>query len=220
MLSFTIMEYLSPQKIVLAPMVVVAHYETSFTYHEPGEEDMKRHGVLPQIYFGDPDPTIENPGMVTVTPNPPSNEVITQYIRFQSLLNTCINNAESIKQNLHIVVAHIFFKAGKKSDEVKLYDLMKLKDSFVDYLKSKAETRDMANKAFRRAFNQFVIDRNIYTHGKLSYRPSDRAFILSYLDNHTKITTHAIINKEIITSYFNAYKVFKKSIDDFHRLSR
>ncbi|QNE41991.1 hypothetical protein F1C16_20410 (plasmid) [Hymenobacter sp. NBH84] len=211
------MELLSPERIVLTNRFIKATSEYSYTYQD-SVHGIAKYGTIPTIFFNTEEWKPGTEGTVQVAHFAPSPEKIEKYVLFQELINTCINNAEDIKNKLHTAVGYILHKSSGSNKLVGSYDFMKLKDIFVEHLKKDNATRHLANKTLRRNFNQFILDRNIYTHGKLNIRYNDKQFVITYLDNHTKIESLAVVTKEIIQSYYRFYTVLRKLIADFHNI--
>jgi hypothetical protein len=92
-------------------------------------------------------------------------------------------------------------------------DFMQLKDSFMNHMKKDPRYKMLQEgstpekmKLFRSNFNQFVVDRNIYTHGQLWYREEIDDFVISYLDKKIADVAHALLTPEILDSYNQCYK--------------
>jgi hypothetical protein len=56
----------------------------------------------------------------------------------------------------------------------------------------------------RSAFNDFILERNKYTHGELLYWYPERKTLLEYR-NSQGMTEYAELNKDILNSYIECY---------------
>ncbi|WP_139362312.1 hypothetical protein [Hymenobacter sp. CRA2] len=210
------MQLLSPQKIELKPRQVVATSSHDVSYIDTTTE-MQCHTTISVLFFGDKDWPVGGTTSVDVKVEIPDIYRINSFVVLQRQINVCINNAENIKNRL-LNTNQFILRNSKKKEEINILDLMKLKDNFCDFIKNNPTVRHIANKEKRRMLNQFILDRNIYTHGILKIRSSDNAFILEHLDNHTKQKSYSIINTEILKSYSQAYLEIVNMISEFHSL--
>ncbi|MFT3911441.1 MAG: hypothetical protein QM737_18605 [Ferruginibacter sp.] len=153
----------------------------------------------------------------------PDEEQILTYVAMQSLIKTCSDNAEDIKDRLLSINLQLYPLTKDEREEIIKMDLMKLKDRFMEFLKQDQLLKTIDDyssnqklKPFRKDFDAFVLDRNIYTHGLLNILRPDFDFVIEYIDNSSKGKAHAYITPEILISYNNFYKEITKLIAAFH----
>jgi len=108
-----------------------------------------------------------------------TEEVAEAYLKFQSIIGHCITNSEAINNQLRDLLLSIR-ELNHSKEEIMKMDFMKLRDVFSDFLKSYTAIQNEPNfskdqiKALTRIMNQFITDRNIYTHCVLRIqRPED-----------------------------------------------
>lgn len=161
-------------------------------------------------------------------------KILDKLTHLQRLVNTCINNAERIKEQALKANLTLFQKDIKGREEIMKMDFMKLKENFCDFLKKSSvkEFKNLTNKKIRRDFNDFIIDRNIYTHGiiKLLAFPEDFQknilgemvlaereydFIIEYIDNIKRDKSFAFITKDIISLNEKVFLELSKLFQDF-----
>ena len=207
------MELLSPQKFDISHLAT-ATSDAEFQYRDDASPEIIQHGRITKLF------TAPEVSKLQVQLAPATQVSAHEFLKIQRLVNVCVNNAEEIKRKLHEAVRIIYRHKPELAKASVTYDFMKLKDIFTDYVKKDTKTRHLANKEFRKAFNQFVIDRNTYTHGKLMIRHEDNAFIIMYIDNSTKISSYAVLNFNIIQSYLDTYKAISLVLLDFIALTQ
>lgn len=157
----------------------------------------------------------------------PSNHQISIYFSMQGIIKSCADNAEYIKDRLLSLNLTLFGAKPEDRPEILKSDFMKLKDRFMDYLKTDSliKTREEYNstqklKQVRRNFNQFVLDRNIYTHGLLHFLSPNYDFVIEYIDHAAKSQAVAYINTDMLISYNNFYNQANHLLDTFQETRR
>lgn len=146
-------------------------------------------------------------GIIYIPDGPTVNQ-LTGFGRFQHLVHHCANSAESILNELRDFLMSVTELAINKETLMEmsfidlrrlLSDLLKKSGLFnsVDGFKTKAEICE-----FTSLFYDFIIDRNIYTHGVLMIRLPDNSYVIKYIHDHKYM--HADITHEILQSYCDA----------------
>jgi hypothetical protein len=157
-------------------------------------------------------------GMTSAT-----DERVKLFAGMQSLIKSCVDNAEAIKDIIH----QILISKSKPTSEQERIDLMKmdfmkLKGWFMDDIRSSKIYKEFSVfnstaklKPFSKAFNTFVLDRNIYTHGQLCFLSPNYDFVLEYIETPAHQKRFAFIDTTILTSYNNCYIEIKKVINEY-----
>jgi len=217
---------LSPKKIDFSSMAIHTQ-DFPFEYIEE-VTGMTMHGVFPNLFVCE-GPVDGNSGEIIILHTAPTAANIKDFLRLQRLMNTCVNHAEYIKSQLHLVVEYLLrhtFKAiGDKQSFDGIDNFMHLKGVFIKKAGELSATKALI-KGRPHGLNQFILDRNIYTHGMLKMREDNKEFVIQYLDKRKGLSrdgfhqAHAIVNEEIIDSYLETAKVFLKFLEDFKTLAR
>lgn len=99
-----------------------------------------------------------------------------------------------------------------------------MKDIFSKHLKKDSEIKkidayssNIKIKKLTKLFNQFILDRNIYTHGHLRIKQDDWTHVIEYADHISKKKEFAIINDEILTSYVEVNKLLNTLMEDYQK---
>lgn len=159
------------------------------------------------------------------SPKRPSEEQIKTYAAMQSLIKSCVDNAEDIKERLHqIVVSQSFPQNEKERRNIMKMDFMSIKKWFLDDIRSKKIYKHLTGyestkkfKNFSRPLNDFVLDRNVYTHGQLSLLSPDFEYIIEYTEPHSQHKEYAFITIEILKSYNAFYREIQKVIAEYRK---
>lgn len=158
-----------------------------------------------------------------------THQVMDQYLMIRGLIGGCVANAEAIVTkliypNIDIYKQSVTYQEGENAYEiVKLFDFMKLKNSFVDYIKNNFRYNHLeaygksAGKAFRRELNYFVLYRNIFTHGMLRVMMPDYTYCIEYIDNITKKKAYMLVTPNLINAFNETFIKFNKLLDDFRK---
>ena len=147
--------------------------------------------------------------------NPISEKSIESYHFFQNGMNYCINNAEFLNIQLRELLL-----STKTTDEWKasLYklDFMGQRDVFSKYINEDRKIRELETfntsakrKLITSTFHQYIIDRNIYTHGKLKLLMPDEKFYIDFV-LEKRAPARVEITKEIVQSFLEISKELKK----------
>src|SRR5581483_2603024 len=127
------MEILSPRVIKLDAMSVILSHTGAFEYVDPVFNVPMTKSITTLTFgkFGYNQPGVEF-GATSST-----DERVKLYAGMQALIKSCVDNAEDIKNRLHQIVIN---KSKPKSEEERLevmkMDFMKLKDWFMDDIRS------------------------------------------------------------------------------------
>ena len=150
----------------------------------------------------------------------PTTETIEKYSEIQNLIGNCIQLAEILNTKLSGICKGFLNKSSDERDEIHTYDFMKLRNTFSDYLKSYVKIREIEEynskkkvKEFTRLFYQFILDRNIYTHGIFRMRKPENDFVLYHKVGD--VNTYSLVTKEMLLSFMKVYEVLNKLLDDF-----
>ena len=201
------MSLLSPQ-LFHFKNTLVATRNTEYTIDE-NNDGVLTHGIIFHMFFGEEELAVDTYAGIIVPSVEINSVMINEYEAFKTRIGRCVSNAEILKDQVLQINLLLFTKYSDDNKRINMLDFMKLKDNFCDFLKKHPQYKHLANKQLRRDFNQFIIDRNIYTHGQLKIRQRDNQFIIDYIDNHSKIKTYAIVTEEILSSYQQTYLELK-----------
>lgn len=213
------MEILSPRKIILPPLAVTVSITRSFEFTDP------IHGVtmtksINTLTMG----RMATDNLTLNFPNSPTEEQVRVFGGMQSLIKSCVDNAEDIKDRIHqIVSARTIPKSEDERVALMKMDFMALKKWFMDDIRSSKIYQDFSQfnstrklKLFSRAFNTFILDRNKYTHGQLCFNSPSYDYILEYIETPKQQMQYAHLDTEILKSYNNCYKEILKVIAEYN----
>jgi septum formation topological specificity factor MinE len=213
------MEILSPKKIHIANGIIMFNHTSSFEYTDTILNVPMTKKIM-TLSFGQRKNDNETTIDVGIAMGRPSEEQLIIFAGMQALINSCVDNAEDIKDRLlQIVLARSMPKTEEERIEIMKMDFMNLRQSFMDDIrKSKIykEFEDYSStgklKPFSQAFHTFITDRNKYTHGQLCFIKPTYDFVLQYIETPGQKTVYASIDKSILLSYNNCYKEILKVI--------
>ncbi len=213
------MEIISPKEIVQTNKLMLKH-TSAFEYIDP-ILNIPLTKSITFLTFGEfgvnPKPTIWD---LSTAPD----LLLKKYGAMQSLMKSCVDNAEDIKSNLLQIVLMI---SSPKTEEERVLlmkmDLMNLKQFFMDDIrKSKIyqEFKEFSStkklKPFSQAFNTFILDRNKYTHGHLCFIKPNYDFALEYIETPSQKIKYALIDTTMLLSYNNCYKEIRDVISEYN----
>jgi hypothetical protein len=214
------MEILSPKVIKLDAMALTLSHTGSFEYTDPifNIPMTKSITTLTFSKFGHNLPAVEF-GMTSST-----DERVKLFAGMQSLIKSCVDNAEDIKDRIHQIILN---RAKPKSEderiEIMKMDFMKLKQWFMDDIRNSKIYKEFAEfnstkklKDYSKAFNTFILDRNKYTHGQLCFLSPDYDFVLEYIETPSQHKRYAYLDTNILLSYNNCYIEIKKLITEYN----
>jgi len=154
----------------------------------------------------------------------------TNHVNFVLQVKEMIGNCSQIGENLFQKLKSLMdkIKASKTVDdlfkkheekyerEYTKFDFMGYRNLLSDILKSK-KIIDLTSKGFilksvTKSFNDFILDRNKYTHGELMFWVEKNASLLEY-ENTSRETEYGLVTKEIMESYINCYKELNGVLD-------
>lgn len=212
------MEILSPKKINLPPHSIMLETQGSFEYTDPihGITMTKSIKSLSIGQMGPHNPTLN-------FPNRPTEEQVVIFCGMQSLIKSCVDNAEDIKERIHsIIVGRTSPKSEEERVELMKMDFMKVKQWFMDDIRSSKIYQEFSEfnstkklKPFSQAFNSFILDRNKYTHGQLCFNYPSFDYILKYIETPGQKTIYAHLDFDILKSYNNCYIEIAKVITEY-----
>ena len=156
-------------------------------------------------------------GTLDPIPKPPPQEWQNIILKYQTMINICANTGEIVNRTLVELLDKAmnakYIPAGvrpyelTKGTSTATMDFMSLRDEFSEFLKTdfiRSQSRfdsKSKRKSITSPFNQFVLDRNLYTHGRLHLEvPALRALMQSR-DNRTRQLFYAEINPQILQSF-------------------
>ena len=160
--------------------------------------------------------------------SPASVELVTKYAAMQSLIKSCVDNAEYINSSLlSLRLKGVNYNDDEKRKEILGMDFMALRQWFMDDVRASKIYKGFAKynstsklKPFSQAFYKFIIDRNIYTHGELCYVKPDYRFALNYIHSEKKRHVYSYINSDIIISYNDCYKEIAKIVSEYMEITQ
>lgn len=156
----------------------------------------------------------------------PSSEKIIEFGAMQSLMKSCVDNAEDVKNTLHDMYLSRHRPSNEKERvEMMKIDLMALRKWFLDDILDSKIYQEFSKydstakfKLFSKPFHQFVTDRNIYTHGKICIESPDFEYIIEYIDADTKYKELAYVAPEMLKSYNEFYKEILRVIKEYNHV--
>lgn len=162
------------------------------------------------VAFGDGGENPYKGSKLAIHTNPPTESELLQYHTLQTHINHCINNGETINFELRSLLMTAFAKKPVDKSLISEMDFMNLRDKFSEFIKSFQPLKAIEPyknkkelKKITKTFTQFILDRNIYTHGQLVFNDADRTYYMQYLKGTKE--AYAQINQEILNSYNQVY---------------
>jgi hypothetical protein len=204
-----------PRKTGLFQAAFEAAATTSYTFME---KDISVTKTMEVFYKSTPvgQYRASIPNFATVT-----DQSIEAYHFFQNNINYCNNNAEMLNIQLRDLLLLIKTTEEAKT-EIYGLDFMNLRNKFSKYLNEDKSIRELdklnTNKKRKEAtttFYQYIIDRNIYTHGKLKLLLPDEKFYIDYVLEKRE-PARVEINKEMIQSFLDISIELKIILNDIH----
>ncbi len=116
------------------------------------------------------------------------------------IINTKFKNVPELKD-----VFAAYEEKYHKLDFMGHRDLLSaiFKSKKLDWLNEILKNYDV--KAATKAFNNFILDRNKYTHGELMYWYPSKETLLEY-ETEARVTEHGLVNSDTLNSYLTCYK--------------
>lgn len=214
------MEILSPKVIKPEAMTVTLSHTGSFEYIDPVFNVVMTKSITTLTFgsFGHNLPPVQL-GMTS-----PTDERVKLFAGMQSLIKSCVDNAEDIKNRVHqIVLSNSSPKSEGERIEIMKMDFMKLKQWFMDDIRQSKIYKEFSEfnstkklKDYSRAFNTFIIDRNKYTHGQLCFVSPNYEFALEYIETSSQQKRYASIDTEVLLSYNSCFIEIKKLITEYN----
>ena len=167
--------------------------------------------------FGHNNPPID-------VPDRPTEEQLRVFGGMQTLIKTCVDNAEDIKNRIHnILLAKKITKSEKERLELMNMTFAKLRTWFINDIIDTKKYKEFSSynstkklSLFKKALDTFVIDRNKYTHGQLCFLMPTFEYILEYIESPEQQKYYAYINIDILKSYNACYKEIIKVITEYN----
>lgn len=211
------MNLLSPVKFQTTAHAFRATQSVNYDFVEP-VSNVKMSKKMHVISFGEGDINSEKGAVVKVENILPEQLEIRQYYILQTHINHCVNNGEAINRKLRELMQSVYAKNTQTRSDILKMDFMKLRDVFSEFLKAFKPLRGIEEynsnqkiKKITKVMNQFIIDRNIYTHGQLAlYRPGG-TFLIEYLNGQRPEFSE--VNLQILDSYNKVYKELEAFLD-------
>lgn len=182
-------------------------HKTEYQFNDPVVEMELQKTMNRYFIFNGELPLVEG---TFDTHNPSTEQMMTHY-RLQALMNHCVNAAEDINDRLKFFVMQTHVQNDE--DEIKLAKtgFMGLRDIFSKYIKKYPRLKEIegfenanAINLFTDTFNQYIIDRNIYTHGQLGYHVQEDVFCIKFLNGERE--GYAEIDMSILNSFLEVSK--------------
>ncbi len=199
---------------------IIINNSQNFEYTDPifQTKTTKSINVLTIGEFGYNKPTFN------VDLSAPNEEKLIIYAGMQSLIKSCVDNAEDIKSALHQLYTR---KKNPQSEderkEVAKIDFMKLRDWYMNDIRSSKIYQEFSKynstkklKHFSTAFYNFIMDRNIYTHGILCIVKPHYDFVIQYTDSESHRQKIATIDLNILQSYNDTYLEIKSVMTEYN----
>lgn len=193
-----------------AIMVIISHQMYSDNQH--GIRIPVKHTVLIESKEVLPDGKYKLPISVDVV----SSETVSFLYEVKKKIGSCVQLAESLFEslkaiNLRLVNRDVNSDVYKNySDKYSKLDFMGHRTLLSDIIKSKKDPilneiiKEYESKKLRKVMNDFILDRNKYTHGDLMYFQNMRTTIIKYI--HEGIEQYALVSQEIIESFISCYE--------------
>ena len=201
-------------------MTIIASHTGSFEYTDPTFNVLMTKSITTLTFaeMGNDPPSVEF-GMTSST-----DERVKLFGGMQSLIKSCVDNAEDIKERIHQIVINISVpKSEEERIELMKLDFMKLKQRFMDDIRNSKIYKEFSEfnsekklKIYSKIFNAFILDRNKYTHGQLCFLSPSYDFILEYIETPGYQKRYAYVDVNILTSYNNCFIEIKKLISEYN----
>lgn len=211
------MELLRPRKINLTkPLSIVLSTKTNFKFKDPihNVEFVKSVTTI----------SLSQPGIQNVNfPNSPNDEQKNTFAGMQALIKSCVDNAEDIKNSVHsIIIRSIIPKTEEERQSIMKMDFMTVKKWFMDDIRKRKIYQHFSEfnstkklKVFSQNFNNFILDRNKYTHAQLCFVSPNYDYAIDYIETPEQQNTYAKIDIEILKSYNEFYTKISKVISEY-----
>ncbi len=152
-----------------------------------------------------------------------SDEKVKLFVGMQSLIKSCVDTAEDIKNCLHqILMNEPKRRTEEERVELMKLDFMKLKQWFMDDIRQTKIYKEFSEfnstkklKTYSQCFNTFIVDRNKYTHGQLCFLKPNYEFVLEYIETPSHQKRYAYVDTAILKSYNDCYINIKKLITEY-----
>lgn len=211
------MVLLRPTKINLTrPISIVLSVKSNFTFKDPihNVEMVKSVTTISLSQSG-----VQNMNF----PNSPSDEDKKTFAGLQALIKSCVDNAEDVKNSIHnIIIRTQNSKDEEERKTIMKMDFMAIKQWFMDDIRKRKIYKKFSEydstkklKDFSRNFNNFIIDRNKYTHAQLCFISPNYDYAIDYIETPEQQNVYANINIEILKSYNEFYTKIQKVISEY-----
>lgn len=159
-------------------------------------------------------------------PSKLTEEVKKKQREYVHIKTKCANVAELLSTQLRsFLVRYYELKRLAEIPDLTRMDFMKMRDLLSGILKQDARFHvipalltGQLRKTFTKKFNNFILDRDIYTHGHLHIMINDFSVVIVYMGTKENEKKHCTVDNEIFQAYFNSYKIFSETITAMHTL--
>lgn len=155
----------------------------------------------------------------TLGPESVTYELVKQFEEIQNHLGRCVRTAELLNHELRQINHKLFALTEHERMDINTLDFMQLRDKLFDFLKKNNLLKDIEKynsnqkiKPISKLFNQFILDRNIYTHGVLRMRFKEKDFVVEHKTSAKK-SDYSIVDVEMLLSFNEAYLYLKEFLD-------
>jgi len=156
--------------------------------------------------------------------NRPTDDQLQNFGGMQALIKSCVDNAEDIKDRIHQIIQNrVRPKTEEERVEQMKMDLMAIKKWFMDEIRISKIHKDFSVfnsgpklKIFSKAFNDFILDRNKYTHGQLCFFAPSYEYAIDYIETPSQRKRYATLDFKILQSYNSCYKEILKVINEYN----
>jgi hypothetical protein len=143
---------------------------------------------------------------------PPDLKTVKRFMSMKQYVQICADTAEEVKDQLVALNLSLVPLTQQEQLDVLKMDFLKLKDRFVDFVKKDTKIKTVEKfssnqkfKEFRKDFESFIQDRNIYTHGRLTIRFPEQDFVIYHIGKNQAFPLYSIVTIEILSSYCQFY---------------
>jgi len=153
----------------------------------------------------------------------PTAQQINDYFTLDHLIKICVTNAETINTHMKSLMLQDIGNIENTRSEILSLDFMGLKDYLMEYIKKEPLLKCISMidtlekfKEFRKNFDNFIVDRNIFTHGQLKFFRPSLQYVIEF---HKKgVPAFVGINTDILTSHNLFYNIANQFLNEFHML--
>ena len=141
---------------------------------------------------------------------PTKPPLVISYFGLLTQINHCVNNAEKVNDSLRKFLVTLSGKPTNECGEILSNDFMQNRDIFSAFIKGFQPLKGIDEynttkkiKNVTSALFNFIIDRNIYTHGQLKLLSPENIFLIEFIQKSKY--EYVQITPEILSSYNSIY---------------